>query len=184
MYDDVIKWEHFPRYWPFERGIHRSSVNSPHECQLRGTLIFSLICAWINGRVNNTEAGDLRRRRALYDVTLMVVMYLPTFASVVSLPNELCYSISNENTFCKISSSLEALVFVSWPFLTTFFMAASVQVKKQWQIWVNKSMESTENWWYDHSKAKYNNALLIFYGKNGIIINGDMPVLAHCRVIC
>ena len=25
---DVIKWKHFPRYWPFVRGIHRSLVNS------------------------------------------------------------------------------------------------------------------------------------------------------------
>ena len=23
-HDDVIKWNHFPRYWPFVRGIHRS----------------------------------------------------------------------------------------------------------------------------------------------------------------
>ena len=23
-HDDVIKWKHFPRYWPFVRGIHRS----------------------------------------------------------------------------------------------------------------------------------------------------------------
>ena len=23
VYDDVIKWKHFPRYWPFVRGIHR-----------------------------------------------------------------------------------------------------------------------------------------------------------------
>ena len=27
-HDDVIKWKHFPRYWPFVRGIHRSPVNS------------------------------------------------------------------------------------------------------------------------------------------------------------
>ena len=27
-HDDVIKWEHFQRYWPFVRGIHRSPVNS------------------------------------------------------------------------------------------------------------------------------------------------------------
>ena len=32
---------------------------------------FSLICAWINYWVNNREAGDLRRYRAHYDVTLM-----------------------------------------------------------------------------------------------------------------
>ena len=23
FHDDVIKWKHFPRYWPFVRGIHR-----------------------------------------------------------------------------------------------------------------------------------------------------------------
>ena len=28
-----IKWQHFPRYWPFVRGIHRSPVNSPHKGQ-------------------------------------------------------------------------------------------------------------------------------------------------------
>ena len=36
----VIKWKHFPRYWPFLRGIHRSPVNSPHKGQWRGTLMF------------------------------------------------------------------------------------------------------------------------------------------------
>ena len=30
-HDDVIKWKHFPRNWPFVRGIHRSPVNSPHK---------------------------------------------------------------------------------------------------------------------------------------------------------
>ena len=29
-----------------------------------------LIWAWINGRVNNGEAGDLRRHRAHYDVNV------------------------------------------------------------------------------------------------------------------
>ena len=40
---DVIKWKHFPRYWPFVREIHRSPVNSPHKGQWRGALMFSLI---------------------------------------------------------------------------------------------------------------------------------------------
>ena len=71
-YDDVIKWKHFPRYWPFVRGIHRSLVNSPHKVQWCGALMFSLICAWINGWVNNRESGDLRRYRAHYDVTVML----------------------------------------------------------------------------------------------------------------
>ena len=68
---DVTKWKHFPRYWPFVRGIHRSPVNSPHKGQWRGALMFSFICVWINGWVNNREAGDLRRYRAHYDVTVM-----------------------------------------------------------------------------------------------------------------
>ena len=33
--------------------------------------MFSLICAWINGWVNNREAGDLRRHRGHYDVNVM-----------------------------------------------------------------------------------------------------------------
>ena len=71
-HDDVIKWRHFPCYWPFVWGIHRSPVNSPHKDQWRGALMFSLICVWINGWVNNREAGDLRRHRAHYDVIVML----------------------------------------------------------------------------------------------------------------
>ena len=63
-HDDVIKWKHFPRYWTFVRGIQRSPVNSPHKGQ------------WINGWVNNREAGDLRRHRGHYDVTVMFYGYL------------------------------------------------------------------------------------------------------------
>ena len=76
QHDDVIKWEHFPRHWPFVRGIHRSPVNSPHRVQWRRALIFALICARINGWVNNREAGDLRRHRAHYDVRVMVRCYM------------------------------------------------------------------------------------------------------------
>ena len=77
----VVSWwrhqmEAFPRYWPFVRGIHRWPVNSPHKGQWRGTLMLSLICAWINGWVNNRDAGDLRRRVTHCDV---IVMYnIPT----------------------------------------------------------------------------------------------------------
>ena len=31
IHDDVIKWKQFPRYWPFGRGIHRSSKASDAE---------------------------------------------------------------------------------------------------------------------------------------------------------
>ena len=35
IHDDVMKWKHFPRYWPFVWGIHRSPANSPHKGQSR-----------------------------------------------------------------------------------------------------------------------------------------------------
>ena len=27
LHDDVIKWKHFPRYWPFVRGIHHTKAS-------------------------------------------------------------------------------------------------------------------------------------------------------------
>ena len=53
---DAIKWKHFPRYWPFVWWIYRWSVNSPHKGQWRGAVIFSSVCAWINGWVKNRGA--------------------------------------------------------------------------------------------------------------------------------
>ena len=70
-HDDVIKWKHFPRYWPFVRGFRRSPVNSPHKGQWRGALTFSLIYARTNSWANSRDAGVLRRHRAYYDVTVM-----------------------------------------------------------------------------------------------------------------
>ena len=84
-HDDVIKWKHFPCYWPFARGIHRSPVNSSHKVQWRGALMFSLICVWINGWVNNREAGDLRRHHGDYDVTVMALSCQTTTTKHVRL---------------------------------------------------------------------------------------------------
>ena len=39
LYDDVIKGKHFPRNWPFVRGIQRCPVNSPHKGQWLGALM-------------------------------------------------------------------------------------------------------------------------------------------------
>ena len=55
----------------FVRGIHRSPVNYPRKGPWRGALMFNLICVWIKGWVNNREAGDLRRYRTHYDVTVI-----------------------------------------------------------------------------------------------------------------
>ena len=70
-HDDVIEWKHFPRYWPFVRGIHQSPLNSPHKGQWRRALTVC-ICAWINGWISNLKAGYLRRHHAHHAVTVMI----------------------------------------------------------------------------------------------------------------
>ena len=70
-HDDVIKWKHFWRCWPFVPGIHWSTVKSPHKGQWHRALIFSLISAWINGWVNNREAGHFRCHCTHYNVVVM-----------------------------------------------------------------------------------------------------------------
>ena len=39
-HDDVIKWKHFPRNWPFVQGIHRSPVNSAQRPETRSFDVF------------------------------------------------------------------------------------------------------------------------------------------------
>ena len=56
---------------PATAGNHRSPVNCPHTDQWRRALMFSLMCAWTGSWVNNQDAGDLRRHRAHYDVTVI-----------------------------------------------------------------------------------------------------------------
>ena len=63
---------HFPCYWPFVRGIHRSAANSHHTGQWRGALVFSLICVWTNGWINNRDAGYNGHHSAHYDVSVMM----------------------------------------------------------------------------------------------------------------
>ena len=86
-HDDVIKWKHFPRYWPFVRGIPQSPVNSPHKGQWRGALMFSLMCVWINDWVNNRDGGDLRCYRTDYDVIVMFTgnLVLPEYSGFSTL---------------------------------------------------------------------------------------------------
>ena len=94
LHDDVIKWKHFPRNWPFVREINRSPVNFPHKGQWRGALIY----AWMNDWVNNREAGDLRRQHGHYDVIVMKGnMILPLI--------EVCSQWSELNDSTGISSN-------------------------------------------------------------------------------
>ena len=94
---------HFPRYWSFVRGIHRSPVNSPHKGQWRWALMFSLICVWINGWVNNGDAGDLRRYRAHNDVPVMSTGHLHILSPFTNKLNSdlTLFNSTNEISRCS-----------------------------------------------------------------------------------
>ena len=134
-HDDVIKWKHFPRYWPFVREIHRSPVNFPHKGQWRGALMFSLMYAWINDCVNNREAGDLRLQHGHYDVIVMQQMtnhYLKQWwpSSLTHLLRDKMAAISQaifSDAFSWMKRFVFCLKFPWWLFLR-------VQLKrtKQW----------------------------------------------------
>ena len=72
-HDDFIKWKHFRvtghlcGEFTGQRWIHLTKASDAE---------LSLIWAWMNAWVNNREAGDLRRHRAHYGVTVMVVIAL------------------------------------------------------------------------------------------------------------
>ena len=100
-------WKHFPRNWPFVRRIRRFPMNSSHKGQWRGTLMFSLICIWINRWVNNREAGDLKRYRAHYDVTVMVRYYAPPNGPLmVRFVRRSAIGNRKPSTFCNFLSAV------------------------------------------------------------------------------
>ena len=94
-HDDVIKWKHFPRNWPFVWGIHRDRWIPRTKGQWRGALMFSLICVWINGWVKNRWAGDLIRHRGHFDVNVMLRAILEEIPQPSSI--EISFKIAYQN---------------------------------------------------------------------------------------
>ena len=73
FHDDVIKWKHFPRYWPFVRGIQRSPLNSRKKAS-DAELWCVLLSAPGSDRVNKswgwwfeTPSGPLWRHINVHD---------------------------------------------------------------------------------------------------------------------
>ena len=60
-HDNVMKWEHFPRYWPFVRGNHQSPGDSPDKGQRCGALMFPMMCAQTSVWANTRCASSLWR---------------------------------------------------------------------------------------------------------------------------
>ena len=134
QHDDVIQWKHFPRYWPFVQGIHRSLMNSPHKGQWCGALMFSLIWASVNAWVNNLEASDLRCHHAHYDVSVMFCFVL----SVLTDTNMHHQEVISKQISCVTSRKICCLTNMGIPITkirqshdhTIFIMEISIPVKK------------------------------------------------------
>ena len=94
-HDDVIKWK---PYWPFVRGIQFTGLRwmSPTKASDVELWCF-LICAWTNCWVNNCDARDLRRHRAHYDFTVMILFLL---AHVVRMAPRNDFPMSGVHTRC------------------------------------------------------------------------------------
>ena len=87
-----------------------------------GALMFSLICAPINGWVNNGEAGDLRRNHAHYDASVMIYHFFLTHSMNQSqewIPYTFIYKRLNFVIRQVISSTIACLADM------TFMMTSS-----------------------------------------------------------
>ena len=74
----VIKWKHFRVIGYLLTGDRWIPLSKARD----GALIFSLIWAWTKDWANNRDAGDLRRQRVHYDVTVITTTYLFKFNAI------------------------------------------------------------------------------------------------------
>ena len=92
----------------FSTSLAICAGNSPHKDQWRGALMFSFICVWINGWVNNRKAGDLKRYRAHYGITVMVIQLLRHWTSLKlfnSISRKLMYQKTRRSAYVMVTSS-------------------------------------------------------------------------------
>ena len=85
-------WRHQMEPFPALLGICAGNSlvpgEFPHKGQWREALMFFSICVWLNGWVNNREAGDLRHQRVHYDFIVMAIvdggttLYLHNYSNV------------------------------------------------------------------------------------------------------
>ena len=92
--------------------------------------MFSLICARINGWVNNGEAGDLRRNRAHYDVTVMhCLLAIATFN--VDCSASKVYKMNRRPRSCYMFCILNIL----YSLVKFWFIRTQAWYHKTYMIW-------------------------------------------------
>ena len=118
-----------------------SPVNSLHKGQWHGALMFSLICAWINGWVNNHKAGDLRRHCVHYDVPVMLTKHLtgPDLSTFLHHDIFKTFKYEQSGTFCRQPFQIH---FSEWKILCFDGFAPS-----RWKAITLASVDP-DVWWY------------------------------------
>ena len=119
----------------------------PHKDQWRRALMFSLICAWTKGSVNNRNAGDFRCHRAHYDVVVMngrvcispaeFHMIPLTFYGSTIVPK--CYE--NRNTVVLSMASTEPVA--RWLFMKLSRFMSSIYVYIIAELWKRPNQRIT-----------------------------------------
>ena len=95
-------------------------VNFPHKGRWRGALMFSLICARINGSVNNREAGDLRCHPT--HCAIIVMLWDVMMASLSSLDDILS---SHDDNLLILPVTMKL---AWWPY---FFSSSGTSIDQQ-----------------------------------------------------
>ena len=137
--------------------------------------MFSLIYAWINGWVNNGDAGDLRRHRVHYDVIAINVIYKHS---------ERIFQISNHQLHLDIFRRHEVIrVFITWQRhqMETFSALLAIcagnspvtgPVKGQWRgalmfsliyAWINGWLNNGKAGNLRHHRAHYDVIVIIWF---------------------
>ena len=96
VHDDVIKWKYFPRYWPFVQGFTGDRWSPRTKASDAELWCFLWPAPWINGWVNNREAGDLRRHRAHCDVIVMLSAERRSFCPGLTVLNNVDIACNRE----------------------------------------------------------------------------------------
>ena len=108
---------------------------------------FSLICVWINGWVNNRKAGDLRRHRAHYDVSVMRRILPRLFCWIVSFHMTETLLVADEIRYIFFWTMWKAWLFETIPYIIEILSISThvwniIQHTESDQVFMNSGIVS------------------------------------------
>ena len=115
---------------------------------------FSLICAWTNDRVHNEYAGDLKRHRVHYDVTVMVQDCSISGALAMEIlqsctkPSICVFKIVRVHyQTCYVSAEIQMPCWQNIRHLLHWKLLFGQPVEKMWSIWHFRFGEVQKTLW-------------------------------------